>query len=129
MFLTCSSVILLILSAGLYFRRKPKIHIPLMSTAFACDVLLVLFIEFQRKAIESVVSEVSASPDWFVLFHALISLLVVVLYIALARTGFLVYKRHKPQLLKTHRNLAGLFVLLRLVNYVTSFSMASHLAF
>ncbi len=139
MFYLFSTLVLVIIAAGLYFRRKVKLHIPLMLAAFVIDLSLVLIIEFQRAAVEKVASNVMAGTDYFLIFHASISLLVLVLYVLLMRSGYKIYKalyslkldaaqfaelRLKMQTdYLLHRNLAFAFVILRLVNFVTSLSL------
>jgi hypothetical protein len=93
-----------------------------MSTAFIIDVVLVLIIELQRKAIETVIDSAIGKPSIFVLIHALISLTVLLLYSVLAYTGNKIHKGER-ELIKLHRNLAAIFILLRLANYVTSLDM------
>lgn len=124
MFLIVSTLVLIIIAAGLFFRKDPKKHIPLMLTAFIIDVSLVLVIEFQRHAVEAVVENVVKSPSAFVIFHASISLLVIIMYIALTWTGTTIYKHGARHLLKLHRAFAAIFIILRLINYITSFSIS-----
>lgn len=99
-----------------------------MLSAFIIDVSLVLVIEFQRHAVEAVVENVTKSPSAFVIFHASISLLVIILYIALTWTGTLIYKQNARHLLKLHRVFAAVFILLRLLNYITSFSISEKIS-
>ncbi len=116
-----STLILGIIILGLVYRHQPKKHVPLMLTAFALDVALVLYIELSRDAIHTF-SESLRTPfeHQLLLFHIAVSVLTLVLYVVLTATGFKVLKG-RGELLKLHRNLAGLFVLARLVNYATSF--------
>jgi uncharacterized membrane protein YozB (DUF420 family) len=116
-----STFILVLIGLGLWKRRQPRLHVPLMLTAFALDVALVLYIELSRHAVETAV-EAARTPhaNDLLLFHVAVSLAVVLLYVVLAITGYSVLKGRR-QKLKLHRNLGGAFVLLRLVNYVTSF--------
>ena len=126
LFLIVSSLVLVIIGFGLYFRKSNrKLHIILMSSAFLIDLTLVLVIEFQRHAIETVISQTSA----FVWFHATISLLVLVSYVALAVLGTKMAKLNTGtqfmSISNQHLNLAKVFIVLRLINYVTSFSMVN----
>lgn len=125
MFIVISTLVILILAAGLIFRHKRKLHIPLMSTAFAIDLSLVLIIELQRQAIENVI----VNHNNFVWFHVSISVLVLVLYIVLAVTGSKMSKLaagpefYNLMLVKVHKLASLLFIAFRLTNYVTSFFM------
>lgn len=126
MFLYASTFILVLISVGIYFRKNSKIHIPIMVSAFILDLSLVLVIEIMRHAVEDVVENVITKTDPFVLFHATISLFVLVFYVILAMTGFRITKNRKNAL-AFHRIAAIMFVILRLANYITSFSVAEHL--
>jgi len=122
MFILVSSFVVVLISVGIMFRRKMEVHIPLMASAFVIDVALVLIIELQRHAVEKVIGEVTAaSPSAFVIFHASISLLVILFYIALGITGSKTLKDRSK--LAVHKKLAYIFIGLRLINYVTSFWM------
>lgn len=94
-----------------------------MLTAFVLDVLLVLVIEIKRKAIETVVDNAIHEPSAFVIFHATISLLVLVLYTAQTISGTKIAKG-KVHLIPLHKKMSVVFIILRLINYVTSFQMA-----
>ena len=119
MFYWISTLVLVILALGFWQRRHRKNHILLMSTAFAIDVGLVLAIELQRHAVEKVVGDETTA---FVIFHAAISLMVLLLYTAMAVLGRKIVTR-QPNARLWHGRLAGVFVLFRLTNYVTSFYM------
>ncbi len=129
MFYWFSSLVLIIIAAGLYFRKRMSLHIPLMLTAFAIDLTLVLVIEIQRMAVEKVVGHVAAGTNYFLIFHAAISLLVLVAYAALTYTGSKVYKGMKAgtgkprDIYALHKKFAAAFIVLRLINYVTSFGV------
>lgn len=123
MFSLISTFVLVIIAAGIYFRKTSKIHIPLMLIAFVIDFSLVIAIELQRKAVENVVSEaIDKEPDSFVLFHAGISLLVLVFYVVMIVTGMKLRKDRTYLVL--HKYSAIIFIILRLTNYATSFFMA-----
>lgn len=129
MFIAISTLVILIVFIGLLYRHNKKIHIPLMSAAFAIDLTLVLIIELQRKAIENVL----VNHSLFVWFHVIISVLVLVFYTILANTGAKMAKviriDGETKLVKIHKFSAMIFVILRLTNYVTSFSMPVEIHF
>lgn len=126
MFLVISTVVVLMIAFGLYYRHRAKAHIPLMLGAFVIDVSLVLAIEINRHAIKTVVDKTLSTPDPFVMFHAAVSLFVIVLYILQIYTGTKIYKG-KRELIPLHQKLALIFIVLRLTNYITSFQMAERL--
>jgi hypothetical protein len=117
MYSLVSTLVLVILAIGWYWRHRPRRHIPLMLSAFTIDVLLVLAIEINRHAVEKVLSP---SVDWFTVFHAAISLLVLLLYTAMTVLGVRIF-RGNHTLRPIHGRLALVFVGFRLANYVTSF--------
>ena len=115
-----STVVLVLIALGLKYRKVNRIHIPLMLSAFAIDLGMVVWLEFNRLAVEKVVGGVSG----LLLFHVIVSIGVVILYVALISTGMKLFKKVtlSPAL---HRNLAVAFVIGRLINYVTSFFVGS----
>lgn len=120
-----SSFVLVLLAIGLWKRKVVKIHVPAMLTAFVVDVALVLWIELNRGAIEKVVESAATPMDHsLLLFHVTVSLITIVLYTVLTILGFKILKGQN-ELIKLHRNLAGLFVICRLTNFVTSFMVGS----
>ena len=111
-----SSFVLVLILTGLWFRRRPRWHLRFMLTAFSVDVLLVLYIEATRGAVEKVVGGF-AGMVWL---HAGISLAVLLCYIGMIGLG---RKLIAGQVLSRniHRNLGIAFCVLRASNYVTSF--------
>jgi hypothetical protein len=116
-----STLVLLGIIAGLYFRRRnPRFHVPIMIACFVADISLVLWIEINRHAVETVVKSIRP----IVLVHAGISLTVVVCYIAMLSLGFGLI-RGKAKLRLTHKRLGITFGVFRLLNYGTAFFVAS----
>lgn len=116
-----STLVLLIIGLGLVFRHRPRVHIPCMVSAFLLDISLVLFIELNRHAIETV-SEGARQPfsNGLLLFHVSMSVVVLLLYGIQAWQGRGLLKG-KEALRLRHRYLGCVFVGCRLLNYVTSF--------
>lgn len=112
-----STGVVLLLVAGLWFRkREPRLHFRLMITAFTLDVLLVLYIEFTRHAVEKVATHIRP----LLWFHAGVSLGVLVCYVLMFLLGRpMLAGRYETRLL--HRTVGVAFVVLRGLNYVTSF--------
>jgi len=115
-----STLVLILIGVGIKYRKVNRLHISLMLTAFAIDVGMVVWLEFNRLAVEQVVGGVSG----LLFFHVIVSIGVVILYVALISTGMKLFKKVtlSPAL---HRNLAVAFVIGRLINYVTSFFVGS----
>lgn len=138
-----STLVLLILGAGVYYRRKQEVHKILMVTAFALDVSLLLYIELTRSAVATVAS----GPKSIVWIHAAISLVVLGLYIVQLGLGrkLLINLAFAPassvsqtssatsqsltsgatwnddSTRKLHRNLGIAFLTFRVLNYATAF--------
>lgn len=93
---------------------------PVMFLAFCIDLGMVLWLEFNRAAVEQVVEGVSG----LLAFHVVVSTLVVILYILLIWSGIRMWK-NKPLSPKFHRNLGMAFVVGRLINYVTAYFVGS----
>ncbi|MBK8191311.1 MAG: hypothetical protein IPK79_12775 [Vampirovibrionales bacterium] len=110
-----SSLVLFLIALGLVFRRKRRAHVALMLSAFALDFGLVLAIELNRHAVEQALGGVHG----LLLFHIIISTLVLAFYGALIVSG-INWIKGKPWAFRWHRWLAAVFLLLRLLNYVTS---------
>ena len=111
-----STVVIVILITGLFLRKRRDIHPKLMFTAFVIDLVTVLYIEFTAGAVERVASELGA----LLIFHAAVSLTVLVLYVWMIVLGRrLLAGREDARSL--HFKLAIAFCVLRSVNYVTSY--------
>ena len=118
---TISTVVLVLILIGLAQRKNMKVHVPAMLAAFVIDVVLVLWIELNRAAIETVAEDIQNPQDHgLLLFHVSVSLITLGLYTFLTILGFKILKGRRD-LLKLHRNWAAVFLLCRLANFITSF--------
>lgn len=118
-----STLVVLIVAAGVMMRRRPEIHVRLMATAFAIDLGLVLYIEITRHAVERVVGP--AGP--LIWFHATVSTLVLVAYagqIAIGRRLLV----GRPTSRRVHIAIGIAFCLLRGTNYFTAFMVSNQSA-
>ncbi|HEX8913086.1 MAG TPA: hypothetical protein VF796_12050 [Humisphaera sp.] len=110
-----STIVILLVAAGLYFRRDRRVHVPLMVTAFLTDLGLVLYIELSRGA----VAKVATGSRWLLWVHAAISLGVLACYVAMFVLGRRVNGgAHASR--RAHRNVGMTFVALRGLNYATA---------
>jgi len=120
MLIPLSTVVLVLIFMGIINHRNRRLHLSLMSAAFIIDLGLVLYIEFTRAAIEQAVEGVHG----LLLFHIIVSVLTLVLYVVLISLGVKWFKGEN-QVAALHRNLAYVFTVCRLTNYVTSFFIAA----
>lgn len=109
-----SLIVIILIFIGLVFRRQKQKHVAIMMSAFTIDILMVLYIELTRQAINTSLHP----PHPFIVFHVVISVLAVCLYFGQLVTGFQMLKTGilKP----SHKKMAIAFVVLRVGNWVTS---------
>ncbi len=110
-----SVLVCLILVIGVLNRRRKRIHIPLMLTAMAIDVGMVLYLEIRRGVVESIPTR-SMTP--LLAVHITISVLVLILYGVQVVTG---YRNTKGRRSTRHPQFATLLLPLRFANLITSF--------
>ncbi|MBZ5672731.1 MAG: hypothetical protein LAP61_00645 [Acidobacteriia bacterium] len=115
MFHIASTLVLLILIAGILLRRRRRIHVPIMITAFGLDLASVLAIEVSRGAIKKAIS----APPPLLLFHVTVSVSALVFYGVMFVLGERV-RKGAEQLRPWHRRTAWLFGACRTANYITS---------
>jgi uncharacterized membrane protein YozB (DUF420 family) len=108
-----SAFVFLLLCVGVANRRRRWVHIPLMSSAMAIDLAMVLYIELARGAIQ----QAQAKMGPLMVVHIIISCLVLVLYGMQVYTG--VRKaRNRPS--RAHAWVMPWLLTLRFGNLVTS---------
>lgn len=114
-----STVSLIILLCGMYYRKDKKKHIPLMITAFVIDVALVLYIEVNRAVVHQVTSEIKEMSGIMV-FHVIISVITLILFGLQIILG-LILKRGAETARFWHKYSGWSLLVFRLGNYVTSY--------
>ncbi|MEK7732093.1 MAG: DUF420 domain-containing protein [Planctomycetota bacterium] len=110
-----SVLVCLILVIGVLNRRRKRIHIPLMLSAMAIDVGMVLYLEIRRGVVESIPQR-PMTP--LLVIHITISVLVLILYGVQVVTG---YRNAKGRRSTWHPRIAALLLPLRFANLITSF--------
>ncbi len=115
-----STVVLILVTAGVMARRRPAVHLRLMTTAFFIDLGIVLYIETTRHAIERVTGP--AGP--LIWFHASISTLVLLAYLGQITLGRRMLTGRATSR-RAHIALGLTFCVLRGTNYVTAFMVSS----
>lgn len=121
MLIAISTIAVVLILLGWKFRRRAEIHIPLMASAFALDLMLLLYIEFTSHAIETLQADIMTAADEKLLyFHVTVSALMLILYFVQIGTGIRLARGHAISRV-FHRNAGYAFITCRLLNYVTSF--------
>ena len=112
------------MTLGIIKRHRIPLHIYLVGSAIAIDLFVVLSLEFERDAIGKMASGTLSLPQQC---HALISTLVVLLYIPLVTTGILRFLQRKstprPSVILWHRRLGFVTYVLRSIAFIFMFSM------
>lgn len=109
-----SIFVCVLLVVGYFNRRKRKIHIPMMLSAFVIDMIIVLIIEFSRGAIKT--AQAKMGP--LMIIHIIISVSVILLYIGQIVSGI---KKAKGGTCNWHGRTGLILLIARLGNLVTSF--------
>lgn len=105
------------LLVGYAYRRRPRVHVPLMVTAFVVDMAIVAYIEIDRDAIAT--AEAHMSP--LMVVHIAISVAVILLYFGQIASGI---RNVRGKRSRWHRLAGPSLILLRLGNLVTSFMVS-----
>lgn len=108
---------IVIIAVGLRFRRRPRLHIPMMVAAFVIDVANVLVIELNRGAVKQALE----GGEFLLNFHVSVSVICVVCYVVALITGPMLLKRGTCR--TAHKWNACVFIVTRLLNFVTSWWM------
>lgn len=113
-----STMILLLMYLGVYKRYHKVLHRKIMIFTILWDILLVLQIEFTRKAIEKASKTFENSS--LLNTHVAMALICVLLYFALIYTGQKVFKGDF-KLKSLHKFFGISTIILRTLVYITSF--------
>ena len=118
-----STLILILIYIGLYYRQFPTRHVKIMATAITWDLLLVLQIELTRGAVAKA-SKAMTNP-MLLNFHVTVAVSSVLLYFALIYTGRKMLAKDYG-VKKVHKFLGISAVTCRTITYITSFMVVSH---
>ncbi len=111
-----STLVLLLIVVGVWYRKRTRVHLRFMLAAFIIDLSLVIYIEATRHAVNKVVNHTGA----LLWFHVLVSVAVLVAYVAQIQLGRLILNGFVASR-DLHIRMGLTFCALRLINYVTSF--------
>ena len=124
---TLNTVILFVLAYGLWKRRSPRSHVPIMLTAFLVDLGNVLLVELAARetkgvgAVEQAAHTVLEGGRAIAQVHIAASALCIAGYVVAIVTGTLLLRRGRAR--RAHKANAAFFIAMRLLSYVTSFWM------
>ncbi len=118
MMLVASTLVVIGLAIGLAYRKQAKKHMKIMIGCLVADVGIVLAIELNNHAINQA-TKPDAGP--LLTFHVWVSLIMVIGYFVALFTGLKLNKGGSDKVRKIHKINAGIFVLCRVLNYITSF--------
>jgi hypothetical protein len=113
-----SAVVLLLIYAAVFNRRKRALHIRLAKTAIIWDIILVLQIEIARGAVEKAVHV--GTNKWLLNYHVAVAISVVVLYIVTWILGRRL-SRGDESVRPVHRIIGWLIVAMRTSTLITSY--------
>jgi uncharacterized membrane protein YozB (DUF420 family) len=120
-----NTLIVALLAYGLWMRRRPAVHMKVMGTCFAVDVVNVIVIEVGARfregkgAVERGLESFTGDLWSLLNFHILVSLVSIVCYTVAVVTGRRLYRTGLGR--STHRKNALVFIAARLASWVTSF--------
>ena len=113
-----SALILGLMFYGVSKRKQRNLHVKIMSSAIAWDILLILQIELSRSAVAKA-SKAMVNPMWLNI-HVSIAILSVLFYFAMVYTGTRMLKNDQT-IRKLHRKLGVTTLILRTLTFLTSF--------
>jgi uncharacterized membrane protein YozB (DUF420 family) len=113
-----SFAIICLLVFGISQHRNRLKHKQIMWSAVIWDLILIVQIELNREAVEKALTTQDNTP--ILNIHVCLALITVVLYFVAIYLGQSVLKG-KNHLLKFHKNLGKLVLLLRVMTFITSF--------
>jgi hypothetical protein len=113
-----STIILMLMYIGIYYRQFPTRHVKIMATTIAWDLILILQIELSRGAIKKAADAI-INPT-FLTIHISIAVTTVFLYFGMIYTGRKMLQKDYS-VHKLHRLMGRTAVLFRTMTYITSF--------
>lgn len=107
---------------GFLLRRHRRFHVPLMCSVIALDVALVLYLQFDRDAVQKAME---FTLDLSKQAHIVFSTAALILYLPVAFSGYrLLRGEDSPTRRGRHRWLAYSCLILRTLGFAFMFSMA-----
>jgi hypothetical protein len=107
-----------LLAFGLHWRRRPRIHVPIMLTCLAADLANVAWIEVRRAAVEKAMAAMTDAAPAVLRLHIAASLVAGIAYAVALATGLRLLGKRPGR--RAHRANAAVLLTARAVNFVTS---------
>lgn len=110
-----STAVLALIVTGVALRRRRRVHIPIMLSAFVLDVASVLYLQVQRQAVQTAVGK----PTTMLMIHVSLAIGTVILYLVVIPLGWRLAVSGKGR--PAHRRAAMMFLVCRVGTWVTAF--------
>jgi uncharacterized membrane protein YozB (DUF420 family) len=110
-----STAVLVLIFSGLAVRRRRRAHIPVMLSAFVLDMASVVWLQVQRRAVQTAVNEMTP----ILAVHVGLAVGTILLYLFMIATGWRLAARDAGR--GAHRAGAVLFLACRVGTWATSF--------
>lgn len=115
----CQSLcIVLLIVAGVYFRRRRQLHVKIMSAAIIWDIFLILQIELGRGAVLKASNALSNPAALNI--HVACAVITVVLYAFMIQSGRKILNGNN-NVRPRHRFLGWTTLFMRVLTFTTSF--------
>lgn len=113
-----SAFVCVLLVVGVLNRGKKRVHIPLMISALAIDLAMVLYLEIRRGVVESIPQREMTT---LLILHLALSTVVLALYAVQVVTGV---RKARGGDSAWHFKVAFVFLVARFGNLITAFLVA-----
>lgn len=117
----CASLAWIILITGFIFRHKRSYHASMMTLGMLIDIILVLYLQVTRDAIQSAIS---LENSFFQSIHIVTSTLAIMFYLPLFFVGLMLLRNKALPFMRVWHIRFGILALtLRTIGFITMFSM------
>lgn len=103
-----------LIGVGLVFKRKRKVHIPCMLSAFAVELVIVYLLESGRHVIDRAMQ----GPPPLLIIHVTLAMIIILLYLSMIVSGCQIIYRDRWW--KAHLMMACCLVPLKVINFILS---------
>ncbi|NRA94592.1 MAG: hypothetical protein HRU14_00130 [Planctomycetes bacterium] len=122
LFHVANVTIFLFILVGAFMHHRRDLHVKMMLTAFALDLVLLLAVELSNSAVARAYRDVGAG-NAITTIHVAFAISGLVMWFVQIFVGRKIYKQGRMELLPRHGTGARLFLIFRLGNVVTAFML------